>query len=120
MAGLAIFIACLGLFGLSQLESVRRTKEMGIRKVLGASETNLLMLFARNFTLLVVIAMLIAIPCAYFGLDQWLSNFAFRIELQWWVFPLAGVLAIIIAVGTISLHAWRSVRANPVESLRYE
>ncbi len=120
MAAIAIFIACMGLFGLSQLESIRRTKEMGIRKVLGASEAHLLLLFARNFTILVVAAMLIAIPCAYFGLQQWLSDFAFRIDLQWWVFPLAGIVAIIIATGTISLHAWRSVRSNPVESLRYE
>ncbi len=120
MAGLAIFIACLGLFGLAQLDSQRRTKEVGIRKVMGASEWQIMLLLARNFALLVLIAFVLAVPNAYYGLSSWLEGFAFRTDIHWWVFPLAGLLAILVAVLTISIHVYRSASSNPVESLRYE
>ena len=120
MTGLAIFIACMGLFGLAQLESQRRIKEVGIRKVLGASESQIIGLLSRNFALLVIIGFVLAVPVSYFGLMGWLEGFAYRIDLAWWVFPLAGLLALGVAVGTIAIHAYRSATSNPVHSLRYE
>jgi len=120
MAGLAIFIACMGLYGLAKLESQRRTKEVGIRKVMGASEGQIMTLLSRNFALLVLIGFVIAVPVTYLTLSNWLEGFAFRVDLAWWIFPLAGIAAIFIAIATISVHAWRSARTNPVSSLRYE
>jgi putative ABC transport system permease protein len=120
MAGLAIFIACMGLFGLAQLESQRRIKEVGIRKVLGATESQIMGLLSRNFSILVLIGFALAVPVTYLGLTGWLEGFAYRIDLAWWVFPLAGLLALFVAVGTIAIHAYRSAISNPVNSLRYE
>jgi putative ABC transport system permease protein len=120
MAGLAIFIACLGLFGLAQLESQRRVKEVGIRKVLGATESQIMGLLSRNFAILVLIGFVVAVPVTYFALSGWLEGFAYRINLNWWVFPLAGILALLVAVGTITIHAYKSAVRNPVDSLRYE
>jgi putative ABC transport system permease protein len=120
IAGLAIFTACLGLFGLSSITTQQRTKEIGIRKVLGASVSNLIVLLARNFVRLVLVALLIAAPLAYFVMKSWLENFAYRIDLSWWVFALAGGAALVIALVTVSAQAIKAAVANPVEALRYE
>ncbi|MFQ5632674.1 MAG: ABC transporter permease, partial [bacterium] len=117
---LAILIACLGLFGLSVLAANRRTKEIGIRKVLGASVTGILVLMSKDFTRLVAIAFVVASPLAYFAMNFWLQNFAYRTGIAWWVFVLAGGLALAIALLTVSTQAIRAALANPVEALRYE
>ncbi|MEM9887581.1 MAG: ABC transporter permease [Bacteroidota bacterium] len=118
--GLAILIACLGLLGLSVVSVKQRTKEIGIRKVLGASVTGIVALLSKDFIQLVGIAFLIATPIAYYFMNEWLQDFAYRIELQWWVFVLAGVTAIGIALLTVSVQSIRAALANPVESLRSE
>lgn len=117
---LTILIACLGLFGLASYSTFLRTKEIGIRKVLGASVINLVMLLSKNFIQLVAIASLIATPIAYYFMNQWLQNFAYHIEIQWWVFALAGIGAIGIALLTVSFQSIRAALANPVKSLRNE
>ena len=119
-AGFAVFIACLGLLGLALFATARRTKEIGIRKVLGASIGNIVALLSRDFILLVLIAFLIASPIAWFIMHQWLLDFAYRINIEWWVFALAGFLAVAIALTTIGLQAIRAALANPVKSLRTE
>ncbi|PHN01954.1 ABC transporter permease [Flavilitoribacter nigricans] len=118
--GLAIFIACLGLFGLITFVVARRTKEIGIRKILGASTQSILQLLSRDFLLLVGIAFLIAAPLSWWAMQRWLENFAYRIELHWWMPLLAGLAASLIAVITISLRSWSAARANPVDGLRDE
>ncbi|MGH7493655.1 MAG: ABC transporter permease [bacterium] len=120
IAGLAIFTACLGLFGLASITTAQRTKEVGIRKVLGASVSGLIILLARNFALLVSIAFLIAAPVAYFVMKKWLENFVYRVDLGWWVFALAGGSALLIALLTVSTQAIKAALGNPVEALRYE
>jgi putative ABC transport system permease protein len=120
IAGLAIFTACLGLFGLAAITTEQRTKEIGIRKVLGASLLSLIALLARNFARLVLIAFFIAAPAAYFIMQSWLQNFVYRIDIGWWVFALAGGLALFIALLTVSAQAIKAALANPVEALRYE
>jgi putative ABC transport system permease protein len=117
---LAIFIAALGLFGLASFTAEQRTREIGIRKVLGASVGNVVMLLTREFTKWVLVANVIAWPIAWLVMNSWLQNFAYRIEFSWWVFVLAGGLALLIALATISTQAIRVALANPVESLRYE
>ena len=119
-AGFAVFIACLGLLGLALFATAQRTKEIGVRKVLGASIGNIVVLLSRDFILLVLIAILIASPIAWFIMHQWLMDFAYRINIEWWVFVLAGILAVAIALTTISLQAIRAALANPVKSLRTE
>jgi putative ABC transport system permease protein len=119
-AGLTILVACLGLFGLATFTAEQRTKEIGIRKVLGASVTNLVALLSRDFLKLVLLANVIAWPLAGYVMHQWLQDFAYRIELSWWIFALAGVGALIIALLTVSLHAIKAAVANPVNSLRSE
>jgi putative ABC transport system permease protein len=119
-AGFAVFIACLGLLGLALFATAQRTKEIGVRKVLGASIGNIVVLLSRDFILLVLIAILIASPIAWFIMHQWLMDFAYRINIEWWVFVLAGILAVAIALTTISLQAIRAALANPVRSLRTE
>lgn len=118
--GFAIFIACLGLLGLSLFATLQRTKEIGVRKVLGASISNIVLLLSKDFIKLVVIAIGIAIPIAYFILHNWLQDFAYRITISWWIFGLAGVVAIIVALATISFQAVKAAGANPVKSLRSE
>jgi putative ABC transport system permease protein len=118
--GLAIFIACLGLFGIATLSIAQRTKEIGIRKVLGASVAGITGLLARDFLKLVLLAGVIASPIAYWAMNQWLADFTYRIELQWWMFTLAGASAIVIAFFTVSFQSVRAALANPVESLRSE
>jgi len=119
-AGFAIFIACLGLLGLSLFATAQRTKEIGVRKVLGASIANIVLLLSRDFIGLVVIAFLIASPLAWLIMHKWLQDFAYRIDIEWWVFVLAGFLAVTIALATISYQAIRAAAANPVRALRSE
>ena len=117
---LAIFIACLGIFGLATYTAERRTKEIGIRKVLGASVSGIISLLSWNFTKWVLIANIIAWPIAYFGMTKWLQNFTYRINLEWWTFVLAGFLTLLIALMTVTYHSIKAALANPVKSLRYE
>ncbi len=117
---LALIVACLGLFGLVSLGVAQRTKEIGVRKVLGATVTDVVALLSKDFVKLVLIANLIAWPAAYFAMNKWLQNFAYRIDIGWWVFALAGGLALFIALLTVSTQAIKAALANPVEALRYE
>ncbi len=117
---LAIFISCLGLLGLASYSTIQRTKEIGIRKVLGASVSGITSLLSKDFIKLVLIALLIASPIAWFGMHTWLQGFAYRINIGWWVFILAGILAILIALLTVSFQAIKAALANPVKSLRSE
>ena len=119
-AALAIFIACIGLFGLSIYTARQRTKEIGIRKVLGASVTQLTMLLSEEFILLVVIAIIIATPLAWLLTNKWLEDFAYRINISGWIFFIAGMIAILIALATVSVQAIKAAIANPVRSLRTE
>jgi putative ABC transport system permease protein len=119
-AGFAIFIACLGLLGLSLFSTMQRTKEIGVRKVLGASVGNIVLLVSRDFIWLVIIAFVIASPLAWYIMHTWLQDFAYRIDLEWWFFVAAGLLAVAIALATISYQAVRAAVANPVTSLRSE
>ena len=115
-----IFIACLGLFGLATYAAEQRIKEIGVRKVLGASVVNLATLLSKDFLKLVLIANAIAFPLAWWATNQWLQEFAYHIEVKWWVFALAGISAILIALLTVSYQAIRAAVANPVESLHSE
>ncbi len=117
---LAILIACLGLFGLATFSAERRKKEIGIRKVLGASSPSLVLLLSKEFTVLVGIATIIASPPAWYFMNRWLQNFSFRIEIEPWILLTAGGLALLIALLTVSTQAIRAALANPVEALRYE
>jgi putative ABC transport system permease protein len=119
-SGFAIFIACLGLLGLSLFATAQRTKEIGVRKVLGASVSNIVMLLSKDFIKLVMIAFVIASPVAWYIMNNWLRDFAYRINISWWIFAAAGLLAVIIALGTISFQAVKAAIANPVKSLRTE
>ena len=119
-SALSIFIACMGLFGLATLTVVRRTREIGIRKVLGASVGSIVTLLSKEFLKLVVVAALIAFPFAWWAMNNWLRDFAYRISIQWWVFPAAGLAALLIALLTVSFQAIRAAVANPVKSLRTE
>jgi len=117
---IAVIIACLGLFGLAAFMIRQRVKEIGIRKVLGASPQTITMMLSKEFLLLVVIAALIAFPITWYAMDKWLQSFAYRINIQWWVFALAGIIAVVIAFVTISFQAIKAALANPVKSLRSE
>jgi putative ABC transport system permease protein len=119
-SGLSIFIACMGLFGLATLTVVRRRKEIGIRKVLGADVSNIVKLLSKDFAKLVIIAAVIAFPLAWWFMHGWLKDFAFRVNISFWVFIVAGVIALLIALITISFQAIRAAIANPVKSLRTE
>jgi putative ABC transport system permease protein len=119
-ASLAILIACFGLIGLSAYNILQRTKEVGIRKVLGASTRNVVYILSKDFLMLVIVAFVIAAPVSWFIMHHWLQDFAFRIDISWWVLCVAGLLAFIIAWATISFQAIRAAFANPVKSLRTE
>ncbi|MEO6719471.1 MAG: ABC transporter permease [Ferruginibacter sp.] len=119
-SGFAIFIASLGLLGLSLFTTAQRTKEIGVRKVLGASVTNIVLLLSNDFIRLVIIGFVIASPLAYYIMHEWLQDFAYRINIEWWVFAIAGFLAFTIAILTISFQAIKAAVANPVKSLRTE
>jgi putative ABC transport system permease protein len=117
---LAILIACLGLFGLSGLTTINRTKEIGIRKVLGASISNLFLLLNKGTLLLAAVSFVIAAPVAYYFVHQWLDNFAYRIKPDWMLFASAGIIAIVTAIIAVSYHTIKAATANPVKSLRSE
>ena len=117
---MAIFISCLGLFGLASFTADQRTKEIGIRKVLGASVSNVVVLLSRDFTKWVILANVVAWPVAYLVMNRWLQNFAYRISLAIWMFILSGVIALVISILTVSTKALKSAVADPVDSLRYE
>jgi putative ABC transport system permease protein len=119
-ASLTILIACFGLLGLSAYSVIQRTKEIGIRKVLGASTQNLIFILSKDFLLLVCIAFVIAIPVTLLAMNGWLEEFAYRIHVSWWVFATAGLLAIFIALLIVSIQALKATLANPVKSLRSE
>ena len=119
-AALAVIIACLGLVGLSSFTAERRTKEIGVRKVLGASIPNLFGMLSSEFLRLVIVANVLAWPVAYAAMNSWLDGFAYRVELVWTTFILAGFLAMAIALLTVGFQAVRAATANPVESLRTE
>jgi putative ABC transport system permease protein len=118
--GISVLLACLGLFGLAALAAINRTKEIGIRKVLGASLPGIVKLLSKDFLKLVVIALIIATPLAWYFMNKWLQDFAYRISIGWWVFIAAGSLAIIVAFVTIGFQAIKAGVANPVKSLRTE
>ena len=117
---LAIFIAALGLFGLSSFTAEQRTREIGIRKVLGSSIPEILILLSRESARLVIIAIVIAVPPSWYGMDKWLQNFAFRTNISWWIFAVSGIIAIIIAYATIFFQAIKAAGKNPMDSLKYE
>lgn len=120
MAGLAILISCMGLFGLAAITTARKVKEIGIRKVLGATEGQITILLSRNFTFLLIVSFVLASPITYWLLLKWLEGFAYRITINPVIFILGGIVAVTIALLTISYHTVRSARSNPVDSLRYE
>lgn len=117
---LTIFISCLGLFGLAAFTAERRTKEIGIRKVLGATVTGLVGLLAKDFLKPVLLSILIAAPISWLTMNYWLKNFAYRIDMEWWYLALAGALALLVAFATVSMQSLKAALANPVESLRSE
>ncbi len=119
-AGLAIFIACLGLLGLSLFMILQRRKEIGVRKVLGASTTGIIQLLSKDFLKLVILALVIAAPIASYFLDDWLANYAHRIALQCWIFIAAGFGTILLAFMTISIQSLKAALANPIQALRSE
>jgi len=117
---LTILIACLGLFGLATYAARQRIKEIGIRKVLGASITNIVAMLSKDFLKLVVISALLAFPIAWWAMNNWLQDFAYHINISWWIFLAAGSLAVLIALLTISFQAIKAALTNPVKSLRGE
>lgn len=119
-AGLAVVIACLGLFGLAAFTTIQRTKEIGVRKVLGASVLSIVSLLSKDFVKLVGIAIVIASPLAWYGMSQWLSDFAYKVSIEWWVFLAAGVLAVSVALLTVSFQSIKAALVNPVKSLKRE
>jgi ABC-type antimicrobial peptide transport system permease subunit len=119
-AGLTIFISCLGLFGLATYMAENRIKEIGVRKVLGASVTSITTLLSKDFVKLVIISFLIAAPLAYWSMYQWLQNYQYRVSIHWWVFAVACFLSVTIAILTVSYQAIKAALVNPVKSLRKE
>lgn len=117
---LSILISCLGLFGLATFSTEQRVKEIGIRKVLGASVGGVVAILSKDFIKLVLLSLLVAIPISWYVVDQWIQDFAFRINLDWWVFAVAGVLAIVVALATVSFQAIKAALMNPVKSLKSE
>jgi putative ABC transport system permease protein len=119
-SSLAIFISCLGLFGLAAYTAERRIKEIGIRKVLGASVSGLAALLSKDFLRLVIISCFIAFPLGFWFVSKWLQGYQYRINIDWWVFAAAGISALIIALATVSFQAIKAALMNPVKSLRSE
>ena len=117
---LAIVIACLGLVGLSSYTIETRTKEIGIRKVLGATVTAVVALVSVRILRLILIGFLIAVPLTWFAMNRWLDNFAYKIEIEWWIFALTGIIVVLIAALAIGVRTVRAAIANPVNSLRNE
>jgi putative ABC transport system permease protein len=119
-SALAVFIACLGLFGLSAFTIVQRTKEIGIRKVLGASVLEIVQLLSKDFAKVIMIASLIALPLAYFAVEQWLASYAIRINLNVWLFAFPVIMILAIAMGTVSFQTLKTALENPTDSLKQE
>ncbi len=119
-AAIAIFLGCLGLYGLASYMAAQRIKEVGIRKVLGASIGSIVYLFSKEFIVLISIAFLVAAPLAWYFMNNWLLDYAFRINISWWIFVAGGLMSIIIALATVSYRAIRAAVVNPVTSLRSE
>jgi putative ABC transport system permease protein len=119
-AGLTIFISCLGLFGLATYMAENRVKEIGVRKVLGASVFSITSLLSKDFLVLVITSLLIASPVAWWAMHKWLANYTYHIDIEWWVFAGAGMLSVIIALATVSYQSVKAAIANPVKSLRTE
>jgi len=119
-AGLTIFISCLGLFGLATYMAENRIKEIGVRKVLGASVINITRLLSKDFLKLVLIALAIAVPISWWAMHSWLQDFPYRVNIEWWVFVSAGMLSLLIALLTVSYQSIKAGLANPVKSLRTE
>jgi putative ABC transport system permease protein len=117
---LATLIAAIGLYGLSSFIAEQRTKEIGIRKVLGSQITQILILLSKEFARLTVIAIIIAFPLSWYGMDKWLQNFAFQTNIPWWIFAISGLMAILITYSTTVFHALKASRTNPVEALKFE
>jgi ABC-type antimicrobial peptide transport system permease subunit len=117
---LAVFISCLGLFGLASFVAEQRTKEIGVRKVLGASIFNLWRMLSKDFVLLVIVSCFIAIPLAWYFLHQWLQRYTYRTDISWWIFMIAAMGALLITMATVSFQAIKAALSNPVKSLRTE
>lgn len=117
---LAILIACLGLYGLATFTAEQRTKEIGVRKVLGASIGSLIALSLKDFLKLVLVAIVIASPISWYAMNKWLQNFEFKIEIKWWIFALTGILMAAIALITVSFQSIKAALMNPVKSLKSE
>ena len=117
---LAILIACLGLFGLASYTAIKRTKEIGVRKVLGSSIQNIVVLLSKDLLKPVLLGTLIAVPIGYFVMNKWLQSFAYRIGIHWWMFAIAALTAVLIALTTVSFQAIKAALANPTKSLRTE
>jgi len=118
--GIALLLAFMGLFAMAHYATEKRVKEIGIRKVNGATISEILMLLNRDFVKWIILSFIIASPIALYAMHQWLGNFAYKTALSWWVFALAGLLSLIIALTTVSWQTWRAATRNPVEALRYE
>jgi putative ABC transport system permease protein len=119
-AGIAILIACLGLFGLAAFNTEQRRREIGMRKVVGATVIGVVGLLSKEFVVLVSAANLVAWPIAYFVMNGWLQDFAYRVEMSWWLFPAAGALTVFITITTVAVQTVRAALENPIQSLRYE
>jgi putative ABC transport system permease protein len=117
---IAMFLSCLGLWGITGIIYEARTKEIGIRKINGAKITQIIAWLLKDIIMIVAIALFFAIPVAYYLMDQWLNNFAYRTSLNWWIFILAGITTFTIAIITVSLQSWKTAARNPVDALRYE
>lgn len=117
---LTIFISCLGLFGLATYMAENRIKEIGVRKVLGATVTNITALLSKDFLKLVIISFVIASPVAWYAMSKWLETYSYRVSIEWWVFALTAIVSILIAIITVSYQAIKAAIANPVRSLRSE
>jgi ABC-type antimicrobial peptide transport system permease subunit len=117
---LAIIISCLGLIGLSSFMAERRTKEIGIRKINGAKSMEIFSLLSGEYIMWVLISIIIACPIAWYVMNKWLQDFAYRIEISWWIFAMAGVVALLVALMTVSLQSYKAASKNPVDALRYE
>jgi len=119
-AGIAIFISCLGLFGLATFTAQVKIKEIGIRKVLGASIAGIIQLIGKDFLKLIIIAIILSIPLSWWMMNKWLQGFAYRVDISWWVFVLSAIIAILTAILSVSFQSYRAAIANPVKSLRTE
>jgi putative ABC transport system permease protein len=119
-ASITVFLCILGILGLSLSMNENRTKEIGLRKVNGATISEVMVLLNKNFIYWVAIAFVIACPIAFYAMNKWLQNFAYKTELSWWIFVASGIIALVIASLTVSWQSWRAATRNPVEALRYE